>query len=379
MSRTLNVAAVQLDGRPAPRRERLARAERLIAEAAEGAQLVVLPEVFNTGYEYSDANYTRAESVSGPTVRWMTRVAARYGVHLAGTLLLLDLEDIYNALLLVAPDGRTWRYDKRYPWVWERAYFRPGERLTVAETELGAFGLLICWDQAHPALWARYAGHVDALLVCSAPPMAHAPTFVFPDGTRLRAEDAGPLPRQMKQASGGAFGRCLRAQGAALGVPVIQTTATGTFSSEIPRPRLSLLLYAFTRVDLWGKFLRSPDVRVEMPFYQETWVANAEGEVLARVPAGVEGYARREVALPDCPPFSPGTQPPYGISPFAYLFDRLGNALLTPRYRRQVRKTHGPRMAPVDRRTRGWRLALLVVAGLAFLLGRLLERRKRRG
>jgi hypothetical protein len=162
----------------------------------------------------------------------------------------------------------------------------------------------------------------------------------------------------------------LRAQGAALGVPVIQTTATGTFSSEIPRPRLSLLLYAFTRVDLWSKLLRSSNVRVEMPFYPETWVTNAEGEVLARVPPGVEGYARSEVTLPDSPPFSHGAQPPYGISPFAYLFDRLGNALLAPRYRRQVRRLHGPRMAPMDRRTKGWRLALLMVAGLAFLLGR---------
>jgi predicted amidohydrolase len=42
----------------------------------------------------------------------MKAQAAQHNIHLVGTLLLLDETDIYNTALLVAPDGRTWRYEK---------------------------------------------------------------------------------------------------------------------------------------------------------------------------------------------------------------------------------------------------------------------------
>ena len=113
MPHTIKIAAVQMIARPASLSERLARAETLVVHAAQGgAQLVVLPELFNTGYEYCDENCRRAEALDGPTSTWMKQTANRYSVHIAGTFLRLDSQDIYNTLLLVAPDGRAWRYDK---------------------------------------------------------------------------------------------------------------------------------------------------------------------------------------------------------------------------------------------------------------------------
>jgi len=47
-------------------------------------KLVVLPELFNTGYEYCDENYRRAEALDGPTSTWMKQTANRYSVHIAG-------------------------------------------------------------------------------------------------------------------------------------------------------------------------------------------------------------------------------------------------------------------------------------------------------
>src|SRR5512139_1748075 len=122
MPRALKVAIVQLDVTPSPTPERLARAERLITQAAQaGAQLIALPEVFNTGYRYTDENFQRTEPIDGLTVTWMKQISARLNIHLAGSILLHDHGEIYNALLLVAPDGQLWRYDKIFPWGWERA------------------------------------------------------------------------------------------------------------------------------------------------------------------------------------------------------------------------------------------------------------------
>ena len=68
MSRTITVAAIQ----------RLVRAEWLIGLGKRrGARLIVLPEVFNTGYRYTDDNFRLAEPIDGLTVTWMKEVAAQ--------------------------------------------------------------------------------------------------------------------------------------------------------------------------------------------------------------------------------------------------------------------------------------------------------------
>lgn len=97
MSKIIKIATIQMNATPAPIQERLARAEKLIAQCArEGAQLAVLPEIFNTGYEYSDQNYLRAESFDGPTTTWMKKIAMEHGIHLAGTFLRTEQDKIYN-------------------------------------------------------------------------------------------------------------------------------------------------------------------------------------------------------------------------------------------------------------------------------------------
>ncbi|MDY7042359.1 MAG: nitrilase-related carbon-nitrogen hydrolase, partial [Chloroflexota bacterium] len=85
MSRTIKVAAVQMDANPTPTADRLARAHRLVVRAAQaGAQLVVLPELFNTGYAYTHENHLLAEPLDGPTATWIKETAAGLKVHLAG-------------------------------------------------------------------------------------------------------------------------------------------------------------------------------------------------------------------------------------------------------------------------------------------------------
>ncbi len=113
MERQIRIATTQLDVAPAPLAERLARAEDLVMRAAQaGAQLIALPELFNTGYCHRNENFALAETADGMTAQWMKKISARLGIHLAGSLLLRDGQDIYNTLLLYAPDGRVWRYDK---------------------------------------------------------------------------------------------------------------------------------------------------------------------------------------------------------------------------------------------------------------------------
>jgi predicted amidohydrolase len=240
-------------------------------------------------------------------------------------------------MLLVAPDSRLWRYDKHYPWVWERVYFRAGRSITVAETDLGRLGLMICWDAAHPEWWARYAGKVDAMVIASCPPAVHDMTFVFPDGQRVRSGEAGPVTRNIKQTSSEIFGVRLRCQATHLGVPVVNTTGAGRFSTTIPMPRFSFALLTMMKPLLWRHLAHAKDIRVEAGYFNETYVADASGRVLAHVPLEQEGYIIAQVALVDSLPRPKGKQPPFGIHPAAYLFDVMANVILAPVYRQRMR------------------------------------------
>jgi len=281
MPKDLTLAAIQMDVNPAPRPERLGRAGLILEQAAAaGARLAVLPELFNTGYAYVDENYARAETMDGPTLGWLKATSARLDLHLAGSLLLRDGDEIYNALLLVAPDGRTWRYDKRYPWSWERAYFCPGQGATVAETNLGRIGLMICWDVAHRNLWREYAGRVQLMLVCSCPPDASNPTYAFTDGKTFSLEDAGPLMRGMRDTGRHVFGRMLDEQAAWLGVPAACSVGCGQFHSALPRSRALAALYL--PVMPWIiRHLKALPLRLSCPMIPGCKLVDGDGSVLA--------------------------------------------------------------------------------------------------
>lgn len=344
MLKTFKVAVTQMDPRPAPLEERLRRAGRLVAQAAaQGAALAVLPELFNTGYVYDECNDALAEPEDGPTPAWLRQMAARYNLHLGGALLLREGDEIYDSLLLAAPDGRTWRYDKRYPWAWERAYFRPGRGVTIAETALGRIGMLVCWDVAHRELWQAYAGQVDLMLVSSCPPDISQSVYIFPDGSRITLAQAG---RQVAKIAGSAeltFGAMLDEQAAWLGVPLLNAMGTGHFSSPVPRPA-ALLLSLLPQNPRLARYLFSRrggpfQVRLDCPMTPGCKVLDAQGRALAQIEPGAgEAVIVAEVALGDVPPLPARPQPPSPLPSIAYeLSDRLLPRLMLPLYRKGKR------------------------------------------
>jgi predicted amidohydrolase len=344
MSRTIQVATVQMDVAPAPVDSRLCRAEAIAGDAAQlGADLVVLPELFNTGYVYTNDNFHHAETLNGPTFHWLKRTARRLRVHLAGTFLLIDGSDIYNSMFIVAPDGQTWRYDKSYPWGWERGYFRGSlargnARAAVAHTSLGDLGMLICWDTAHPGLWAAYAGQVDLMVICSCPPRVTDPTFLLPDGTTLTASQIGSAMQSLRGQAEVVFGKMLSQQTAWLGVPAVNSTGCGSFDSPLPNGRLSLLgMLPFAP---WlARYLPQADrLRITAGLVDACRVVSANGEQLAHHPQQQgEGFTIAEVLLKEKRrPVTP--QPAAPVSRLAYLFsDIFLPWMMLPTYRHGVR------------------------------------------
>lgn len=330
MPRTLQLAAVQMEAAPGPTAERLARAAALVAQAAgAGAALVVLPECFNTGYAYVDGNYAAAEPLDGQTVTWMEAQARQHRVHLVGTLLLRDGDDVYNSALLFAPDGRRWRYDKRCPFNWERAYFRAGHQMTVADTDLGRFGLLICWDAAHAGLWRQYAGQVDAVLIPSCPPRLNQTELVFPDGQRV------PSWIQTSHFAD----QDIHDQAAWLKVPVAHTGGGGHFCSPMPLPGMSVLGLLLGRPRAWRRIPQAAGAQLAAAYGQHTQIINADGTVASRVTEAGDGFTLAAVELAGAAPTPAGPQPKMRTAGIVYfLGDIFAPVFFRWVYRRALRR-----------------------------------------
>jgi predicted amidohydrolase len=318
VTHSIKAAAIQLDATPAPTADRLACAERLIVDAAHaGAQLIVLPELFNLGYTYSDENFRRAETLNGLTASWMKDLASRLKIHLAGSLLVIERADIYNALLLFAPDGRMWRYDKNYPWGWERAYFREGHGIAIARTDLGDIGLLICWDVAHPVLWKRYAGQIDLMLISSCPPDVSNPIFHFADGERVTFDQLGPFVRKLKDAGRKVFDEGIDRQTAWLRVPAIHASVAGTMTTSIPNARGSMLVFAFLAPKLIKYLPQAHQLKMTCDMIRDSKVVDASGHVLSKLTDG-EGLIISDITLAEKKPQPIGPQPKRGAPWLSY-------------------------------------------------------------
>ncbi|MDE0355435.1 MAG: carbon-nitrogen hydrolase family protein [Deltaproteobacteria bacterium] len=134
---------------------------------AEGAQLVVLPEVFNWRGRGRDTA-ANAEPVPGPSTDRMSALAAELGLYLLpGSILESSGSDgrAYNTSVLISPDtGIIAKYRKIHLFdvdiegedpIRESEYRRPGEAVVVADTPLCPMGLSVCYDLRFPELYRR--------------------------------------------------------------------------------------------------------------------------------------------------------------------------------------------------------------------------------
>jgi predicted amidohydrolase len=372
----LNVATIQMDGGVASKTERLKRAGAQIAAAAnEGATLVVLPESFNTGSTYLETQFEASEKANGESLRWMAEQAKKHQVHLAGSLLLVDGDDSYQAAFLFAPDGRQWRSDKRYPFLWERVLHRDGRGGMVAETAIGRIGLLLGWDAAHEDVYERYAAKVDVLLLLHSQPDFAEAKLRFPDGSSLI--DLGAFVRWFTHHIADYAGKSLVRQAQWLQVPIVVAGASGEFSSLLPAPWFSVNALLALRPRWRGKAETGyGEVLLEAPFQQNTRIINARGETISSVETQGDTFALASLELPERPPLPVDgmAQPSMEIPSLLYfLADVVFAGLLIPLYRRGLRRQWGERMARPDASTRQWfgvlAAGMLLASALTWLFG----------
>ena len=198
---SISVAAVQMASGDWDLTQNIARAERLIREAAtRGANLVLCPELFMCPYfciDENSAHLTLAEPVEpNEKLAHFGRLAAELGIVLPVGFFERSGTAFYNSVAIFDADGtRLGVYRKTHipdnPGYSEKFYFTPGDTgFKVWRTRFGKIGVAICWDQWFPET-ARAMALLGAEILCF-------PTLIGSDPVYPELDCAGHWQRTMQ-------------------------------------------------------------------------------------------------------------------------------------------------------------------------------------
>ncbi|MFE4081662.1 carbon-nitrogen family hydrolase [Paenarthrobacter sp. YIM B13468] len=155
----MKVALVQVASPDSESRgQRIDRVEAIL-RGIDGAELIVLPELWSAGYFHFDEYQSLAETLTGPTVSMCSRVAAELGVYLHVGSIIEAGEDgrLSNRSILLGPDGKILHtYRKIHVFGYkskEASLLTAGSSLPVVELPFGATAGITCYDLRFPGLW----------------------------------------------------------------------------------------------------------------------------------------------------------------------------------------------------------------------------------
>ena len=134
----------------------LAMFEQKINAISEKMEIVVLPEMFSTGFSMQPQLLT--ETMDGATVAWMKQIATQKKIILTGSVIIEEAGNYYNRLLWVLPNGQLGMYDKRHRFAFagENEHYTAGSKRLIASVKGWKINLQVCYDLRFP-VWARQA------------------------------------------------------------------------------------------------------------------------------------------------------------------------------------------------------------------------------
>ncbi len=150
----IRIALVQTDLHWQDKTANLAMLEEKIWGLKGQADLIILPEMFTTGFSMEAE--TLAEPMNLTACKWMKQMAAQTQATITGSVIITEGGKFYNRLLWVNPDGYTEHYDKRHLFrmAEEHQVYSPGQKLPIFNLKGWEFCPQVCYDLRFP-VWSR--------------------------------------------------------------------------------------------------------------------------------------------------------------------------------------------------------------------------------
>lgn len=166
----VKIACIQMEPQVGAKSRNVEKTLALIDQAARnGAKLIVLPELCNSGYvfETREEAFGLAEEIpAGPTTKAWCDAAARHQAYLVAGICERDGDTLFNAAVIVGPAGYIGTFRKVHLWNEENNFFEPGNLgFPVFATPIGRIGCCICYDGWFPESY-RLAALQGADIMC---------------------------------------------------------------------------------------------------------------------------------------------------------------------------------------------------------------------
>ncbi len=174
----ISVTAIELDVIPADKEANLRSAAASIAAQGKDSDVIVLPEMFSTGFTL-DADKARslAEKHDGPTIKWARRQAAQANAAITGSFIASENGRIYNRAFFIEPSGETTLYDKHHlfaPGGEDKIYTAGAMPPPVVRFRGWNIAFAVCYDLRFPAWLRNIGGAYDLLIMIANWPDARA-------------------------------------------------------------------------------------------------------------------------------------------------------------------------------------------------------------
>ncbi len=158
---TLTVTTIQTNLFWEDKKANLANLLEKINGIQEKTEVVILPEMFSTGFSMRPE--ILAETMDGETVTWMKKICAEKKIILTGSIIIEEADQdspekkkFYNRLIWMLPNGEYGFYDKRHLFAYgdEHSHFSAGSKRLIASVKGWKINLQVCYDLRFP-VWAR--------------------------------------------------------------------------------------------------------------------------------------------------------------------------------------------------------------------------------
>lgn len=157
----------------------LAMLDRKIDGVAEKTDVIILPEMFSTGFTMNAEKL--AESMDGVAVSWIAVKAKQKNAHIVGSAIIEEDQKYFNRLLWAKPDGEILTYDKKHLFrmAGEHRVFSAGNALLTVEVNGWKIRPFICYDLRFPVWCRNIDNSYDAAIYIANWPARRAPHWTL--------------------------------------------------------------------------------------------------------------------------------------------------------------------------------------------------------
>jgi len=151
---TLTISIIQTDLFWEDKKANLDMLEEKIKSISEKTEVVILPEMFSTGFSMKPEIF--AENINGETIQWMKKISSEKKIILTGSIMIEEDRKYFNRLVWMLPNGELGWYDKRHLFAFanEHSHYTKGNKKLIAAVKGWKINLQVCYDLRFP-VWAR--------------------------------------------------------------------------------------------------------------------------------------------------------------------------------------------------------------------------------